>query len=117
MFGESSIQLARIFGIRIGASPSWFIVLFVVIWWLSGYFRDVARRVRRPRPSSSRSPPRSLFFGSIVLHELGHALAARRYGIEIQGIDLWFFGGLAKLDRDSRLAGRGVPGRRRRPAR
>ncbi|MDX6724904.1 MAG: hypothetical protein QOD73_3308, partial [Solirubrobacteraceae bacterium] len=35
-----SIQLARILGIRIGASPSWFFVLFLMIYWLSGYFRD-----------------------------------------------------------------------------
>ncbi len=32
--GSGSIQLARIFGIRVGASPSWFVVLFVLwsIW-------------------------------------------------------------------------------------
>ena len=38
-----------------------------------------------------------LFFVSLVLHELGHALVARREGIEISGIDLWFFGGVAKM--------------------
>ena len=42
-----------------------------------------------------------LFFGSLVMHELGHALMARRLGIGIVGIDLWFFGGLAKMDRDT----------------
>jgi hypothetical protein len=39
--GSGSIQLARLFGIRIGASPSWFVVLFLMIYWLSGYFGDV----------------------------------------------------------------------------
>jgi Zn-dependent protease len=93
-----SIQLARIFGIRIGASPSWFFVLFFLIISLSssydddfgqstGYLMAVVSAV--------------LFFGSLVLHELGHALVARRHGIEISGIDLWFFGGIAKLNRDS----------------
>ena len=38
---------------------------------------------------------------SIVLHELGHALVARRLGIGISGIDLWFFGGIAKMSRDT----------------
>ena len=42
-----------------------------------------------------------LFFASLIMHELGHALMARRLGIGIVGIDLWFFGGLAKMDRDA----------------
>ena len=58
-----------------------------------------------------------LFFVSLLLHELGHALVARRNGIGIAGIDLWLFGGVAKLTRDTRLAGRGVPGRGRRARR
>ena len=35
MLGRS-IQLGRIFGIRIGANPSWFVVLFLLIWLLTG---------------------------------------------------------------------------------
>ena len=42
-----------------------------------------------------------LFFVSLVLHEFGHALAARREGIEIESIDLWFFGGIARMTRDT----------------
>src|SRR5215208_7812698 len=42
-----------------------------------------------------------LFFASIVLHELGHAVVARRNGIAIAGIDLWFFGGIAKMEREA----------------
>jgi hypothetical protein len=34
-----SIQLLRVFGIRIGVNPSWFLVLFIFIFWLSGSFR------------------------------------------------------------------------------
>ena len=43
-----------------------------------------------------------LFFVSLLLHELGHALTARRFGIGTSGIDLWLFGGVAKLTRDSK---------------
>ena len=46
-----------------------------------------------------------LFFVSLVLHELGHALVARREGIAISGIDLWFFGGVAKMSRDTQSPG------------
>jgi Zn-dependent protease len=102
--GSGSIQLGRVFGIRIGASPSWFVVLFLLIYLLSGYFTDVVNG------SSTTGfllavAAAGLFFASLILHELGHALVARRNGIAISGIDLWFFGGLAKLSRDSRNAG------------
>jgi Zn-dependent protease/CBS domain-containing protein len=38
-----------------------------------------------------------LFFVSLLLHELGHALQARRDGVEIEGINLWLFGGVAQF--------------------
>lgn len=38
-----------------------------------------------------------LLFASIVLHELGHAVVARRRGVAIEGIDLWLLGGVSKL--------------------
>jgi Zn-dependent protease/predicted transcriptional regulator len=38
-------------------------------------------------------------FGGVILHELGHSLVARNYGIEIQSIRLWLFGGVAQLAR------------------
>jgi Zn-dependent protease len=41
------------------------------------------------------------FFASIVAHELGHALAARREGIAVEGIDLFLFGGVMKMSRDT----------------
>jgi Zn-dependent protease len=100
VFGERSIQLARVAGIRIGASPSWFIVLFLAIWWLSGSFREALGGTQTEAYVVAVGAA-LLFFGSIVLHELGHAFEARRSGIQVHGIDLWFFGGIAKLSRDS----------------
>lgn len=46
----------------------------------------------------------ALFFGSLLLHELGHALRALREGVPIDGITLWLLGGVARL--------RGTPRRR-----
>jgi Zn-dependent protease len=100
--GSGSIQLARIFGIRIGASPSWFVVLFIMILGLSTSYVD---RYSDATAYGVAVASAALFFVSLTLHELGHALIARRNGIEIAGIDLWFFGGIAKLNRDSRSPG------------
>jgi Zn-dependent protease len=99
-----SIQLIRLFGIRIGVNPSWFLVLFLFIFVLSSAFQDVLGG------SSTQAYVVAvlaalLFLCSLILHELGHALVARRAGIEIDGIDLWFFGGIAKMNRDSRTPG------------
>jgi Zn-dependent protease len=99
-----SIQLLRVFGIRIGASPSWFVVLFVFIYVMSDYFRDVlGGSISQAYVVAVAAV--FLFFASLVLHELGHALVARHEGIEISGIDLWFFGGVAKLSRDTQSPG------------
>jgi Zn-dependent protease len=100
----SSIQLLRVFGIRIGASPSWFVVLFVFIYFGANYFRDVLGGSVTEAYFVAVAAV-FLFFVSLVMHELGHALVARREGIAISGIDLWFFGGVAKMSRDTTSAG------------
>ncbi|OFW73674.1 MAG: hypothetical protein A2Y55_11385, partial [Actinobacteria bacterium RBG_16_68_12] len=38
-----------------------------------------------------------LFFASLLAHELGHAFQAQHEGMEIEGITLWLFGGVAKF--------------------
>ena len=102
MLGERSHQLFRVFGIRIGASTSWFLILFLMIYWLSDYFTRVLPRESDTTAYLIAVAATMLFFVSLLLHELGHALVARRHGIETAGIDLWLFGGVAKLSRDSR---------------
>jgi Zn-dependent protease len=96
MGGGRSIQLARVFGIRIGVDPSWFIVLFLVIWALSGSYQDQFPD-QDTKAFVLATASALLFFLSVILHELGHAVAAIRNGIGIAGIDLWLFGGLAKM--------------------
>jgi Zn-dependent protease len=100
VFGGGSIQLARVFGIRIGVDVSWFFVLFLIIWQLSGYFGDLFPG-DDTKAYALAVVSALAFFLSILLHELGHAAVAIRNGIPISGIDLWMFGGVAKLERDT----------------
>jgi Zn-dependent protease len=101
MFGTGgSLRLARVFGIRIGVNVSWFVVLFLFIYLFQGQFQQ--------KLNASDSVAFAvavvaavLFFGSILLHELGHAVAARREGIEVTGIELFLFGGVMKMSRDT----------------
>jgi Zn-dependent protease len=102
MLGGGSFTLFHVRGIRIAVDWSWFLVLFLVIFWLSNFYGNVLGE------SSSASEPFALavlsafgFFSSIVLHELGHAFAAMRNGIGITNIQLWIFGGMARMDREA----------------
>src|ERR687896_54029 len=104
MLGGGSIQLARVFGIRIGVDVSWFFVLFLIIWSLSGYYQDVFPG-EDTKAFVLAVVSALLFFLSVILHELGHAVVAMRNGIGISGIDLWLFGGVAKMQRDTDTPG------------
>ncbi|HEY3435383.1 MAG TPA: site-2 protease family protein, partial [Solirubrobacterales bacterium] len=100
MLGGGSITLFHFRGIKVSVDWSWFIVLFLVIVFMTGQFEDLL--------GESGGEPFVLailaavgFFGSILLHEFGHAIVAMRNGIGISGIQLWIFGGMARMDREA----------------
>ena len=96
------LTLFRIRGIRIGVDLSWFLVLFLVIIWLSSYYRDVLGAADDDLEPYVLAVASALaFFASILLHELGHAVVAIRKGIPITEITLWLFGGVARMARDT----------------
>jgi Zn-dependent protease len=101
---RQNIQLARVFGIRIGVSVSWFVVLFVLILILSEFFEEILSGSKTTIYLVAVAGALGYFL-SLILHELGHALAARRQGIGIAGIDLWFFGGLSQMRREPATPG------------
>jgi Zn-dependent protease len=102
MLGGGSFTLFHVRGIKIAVDWSWFLVLFLLIFWMSQSYGDLLGE------SGSATVPFLLavlsafgFFGSILLHELGHAIAAVRNGIGISSIQLWIFGGMARMDREA----------------
>lgn len=100
MFGGRSITLFHFRGIKVGVDWSWFLVLFAVIVLMTNFFEGLL--------DEGGTTPFLLallsavgFFGSILLHEFGHAVVAMRNGIGITSIQLWFFGGMARMDREA----------------
>ena len=96
----SSIKLMDLFGFRIGVDRSWFLILFLVIFLLSGEFRQALHSSDAVAYLTTVVTVLVLF-GSLIVHELGHALVARREGITVRRIDLFLFGGLTEMSRDA----------------
>ena len=76
---RTNFQLARIFGIRIGVGISWFAVLFFFIFAVTGPFHEMLGGSRTTAYLVAVASVLS-FFASLIMHELGHALVARRNG-------------------------------------
>ena len=93
-----------VFGFRIGVDPSWFLILFLLIFLLSGPFRATLHSSDAVAYLTTVISV-LLLFASLIVHELGHALVARRQGIEVKRIDLFLFGGLTQMSRDAATPG------------
>jgi Zn-dependent protease len=94
-----NFQLARVFGIRIGVGISWFVILGLILIYfadtLTPYFHEVLGGSRTTAYLVMVAIVLS-FFASVILHELGHALVARRNGVPVMGIELWALGGTTR---------------------
>jgi Zn-dependent protease/CBS domain-containing protein len=112
MFGKRW-PLFRLLGIPVSIHPSWLIILAFLTFTLAGAFPVILEWVY---PGEAEDFGRSAywlmgllaalaFFLCIVLHELGHAGAARARGIQMKGITLFLFGGVAETGEEPRSAG------------
>ena len=99
--GGGSITLFHVRGIRIAADWPWFIVLFLFIVLFSSSYGDLLGEHGSVDAYALAVATAFGFFGSILLHELGHAFTAIRRGVGISSIQLWIFGGVARMDRDA----------------
>jgi Zn-dependent protease/CBS domain-containing protein len=96
-------KVGRLAGIEIAIHPSWLVIAFLITYSLA-----VARF---PMEFDGWSPmtywvvaaaTAALFFASVLAHELSHAVLARRFGLKVEGITLFIFGGATTIDSDSR---------------
>ncbi|NIR45941.1 MAG: CBS domain-containing protein [Gemmatimonadetes bacterium] len=90
------IRLGKLFGFEVRLDYSWFIIFFLVLWTFSASIFPQ----RHPNLSSlvyvvMGTAGALLFFVSVLLHELAHSAVARARGIEMAGITLFVFGGIA----------------------
>jgi Zn-dependent protease len=104
MPGGRSIPLARVFGVRIGLDPTWFVALFIFIWLLSEEYKRLFPD-DDTKAFTFATVSTFAFFVSVLVHELGHAFAARRSGIGVSGVDLALFGGYTRMTRPTKTPG------------
>jgi Zn-dependent proteases len=98
--------MGRIAGIEVGLHWSLAIVFALIVWTLAG---QVFPSIVPDQPQSAywlvSSIAALLFYVSLLSHEMGHALVARRLGVKVDGITLWIFGGVARLRGDAPTPG------------
>jgi Zn-dependent protease/CBS domain-containing protein len=97
VFGRK-IRLFRLFGFEIGIDPSWFVLLLLIVWSLAfAYFPQAYPDLGRRTYLGMGLVGALGLFVSVILHELMHSLVARRHGMEMKGITLFMFGGVAEM--------------------
>ncbi len=95
------VQIARVIGIPIYLHFSWLIIFGLIVWSLStGYFPAQYPDLPASSYWAKGLVASLLFFVSILLHELGHAVAALLHGLRTRSITLFIFGGVAQLEKD-----------------
>ena len=93
------LKLFRLFGFSVEADATWILLAVLVTWTLASavfpsFFADLETRTYWIMAVVGALG----LFLSIILHELGHSLVARRFGLPIKSITLFVFGGVADME-------------------
>ncbi|HEX6227860.1 MAG TPA: site-2 protease family protein [Solirubrobacterales bacterium] len=101
-----SIKVGRLAGIPVGVQPLWLVIVLLITWSLGAVYYPEEVPGIDPLPSYALGLLSALLlFASILLHELGHSIVARRHGVDIEEIDLWLLGGVARMKGYPKTAG------------
>jgi Zn-dependent protease/CBS domain-containing protein len=102
---RSGWYIGRIFGIPLKIHPSWLIIFALVSFSLAvGFFPTQFPDLPAWSYWVKAVIAALMLFASILLHELGHSLLARRMGVEIADITLFVFGGVSHMRGEPREA-------------
>jgi len=97
MFGKT-VTLFRIFGFEVKIDWSWLILGALIVWSLARGLFPVWYKGMEPSAYWIMGVAGAAgLFLSIVFHELWHSLIARRFGLDMRGITLFLFGGVAEM--------------------
>lgn len=93
-----NVRIGRIAGIPVGISPWWLLIVALLTWSLAAvYFPHAAPGLGEAATLALALASVLSLFAGILAHEFAHALVARRAGVEIEEIDLWLLGGVARM--------------------
>ena len=96
-------RVGRLAGIDLAIHPSWLVIAFLITYSLAeGQFPSQFPSWSEAQYWLVAAATAALFFASVLSHELSHALVARRFGLKVEGITLFIFGGATTIDADSR---------------
>jgi Zn-dependent protease/CBS domain-containing protein len=89
-----------LFGIRLGFDASWVIIVLLMTWSLTLGFSRWHPDWSPIVAFGTALLAALCFFGSVIVHELAHSLVARRFGIPVESITLFLFGGVSNIERE-----------------
>jgi Zn-dependent protease/predicted transcriptional regulator len=98
---QPSLKLMRVAGIDIGLHYSWILIALLLTGSFLGYFHETNPQWNGRVIWSVSIAIALLFFVSIVLHELAHALVAKAFGMPVRTITLFALGGVANIEREA----------------
>lgn len=98
---KPQIKLGRIFGVEIGLHYSWFIIAVLITFSLVQQFQLTNAAWSAGLRWGLALITAVLFFASIVVHELSHALVAKARGLPVRSITLFALGGIAQIEREA----------------
>ncbi|MCL1469131.1 site-2 protease family protein [Argonema antarcticum] len=99
---NGTFRVGNLFGIPFNIHPSWFLILGLVTWTYGSELAANFPGLGGPLPWVLGLMTGLLLFASVLAHELGHSFVAMRQGIDVKSINLFLFGGLANLERESK---------------
>ncbi len=100
-FQGATIRLGSVHGIRIEANWSVALIFLLIAFGLATLqFPSVNPHQSALTYAIAAILTSVVFFASLLAHELAHSLVALRYGLRVEKITLWIFGGISQLSGD-----------------